>query len=328
MGYAFISYSTKNQSDADALRYLLVKKGVATWMAPYDIPVGAVYAEVVAHAIKECACFVLLLTDAAQNSHWVPKELERAVNYGKTILPIRLENTVLNEEFGLYIATTQIVSAQRVEENEEGIKKALARISALTTPKLLQEQVPKQTPSSSESHTSKQPTGSSIFLPKKQYVLQTILGILISCIVLLSLFVLCGIWFCIEEGFSSSDIEMLIFFGGIDLASIVSAHVIRKACKQATKYALLLHGIGAYSIDEIAAKTGNSSQETKKEISMLITRRYLHGIYIDHQTNEIVVTNSSTPASIHTIYVGAHLTYFGACFRMARWHHLSHYVPC
>ena len=44
MGYAFISYSTKNQSAADAMRALFNKHDIDTWMAPYDIPAGSEYA--------------------------------------------------------------------------------------------------------------------------------------------------------------------------------------------------------------------------------------------------------------------------------------------
>ena len=132
MGYAFISYSTKNQPDADALKQIFVKKGIRTWMAPGDIPVGSKYAQVINRAIKECDCFVLLLTDAAQNSPWVAKEVERAVNYGKTILPIKLENLVLNEEFEFYISTDQIVAVQKIDEDTDAINKILAGVMALT----------------------------------------------------------------------------------------------------------------------------------------------------------------------------------------------------
>lgn len=132
MGYAFISYSTKNQSDADALKQLFTKKGIRTWMAPNDIPIGSKYAQVINHAIKECACFVLLLTDAAQSSPWVAKEVERAVNYGKTILPIKLENLVLNEEFEFYISTDQIVAVQKIDEDAEELKKILIGVTAFT----------------------------------------------------------------------------------------------------------------------------------------------------------------------------------------------------
>ena len=40
MGYAFISYSTKNQATADALKHLFDKSGINSWMAVGDIPAG------------------------------------------------------------------------------------------------------------------------------------------------------------------------------------------------------------------------------------------------------------------------------------------------
>ena len=132
MGYAFISYSTKNQSDADALKQLLEKQGIRTWMAPGDIPAGSKYAQVINQAIKECSCFLLLLTDAAQNSVWVSKEVERAVHYGKTILPLKMEELVLNDEFEFYISTDQIVAVQRIDEKAESLQKVLTVVRALT----------------------------------------------------------------------------------------------------------------------------------------------------------------------------------------------------
>ena len=37
MGYAFISYSSKNQQLADATRQTLIESGIDIWMAPYEI---------------------------------------------------------------------------------------------------------------------------------------------------------------------------------------------------------------------------------------------------------------------------------------------------
>lgn len=43
MGYAFISYSSKNRTSADSLKELLKRNGISTWMAPGDIPTGDLY---------------------------------------------------------------------------------------------------------------------------------------------------------------------------------------------------------------------------------------------------------------------------------------------
>ena len=95
MGYAFISYSSKNQLMADAFRNLLNSKGIDTWMAPGDIPAGSSYMKEINNALKNCSCLVLLLSNAAQGSEWVIKEVERAVNYHKNIIPIKIEEVIL-----------------------------------------------------------------------------------------------------------------------------------------------------------------------------------------------------------------------------------------
>lgn len=125
MGYAFISYSTKNQVSADAMYMLLKKNELSAWMAPGDIPAGYKYADVINKAIKDCSCVVLLLSNASLNSVWVPKEVERAVNYRKPIIPVQLEDVILNDEFEMYISTDQIVAVQKFDESSDAVTKLL-----------------------------------------------------------------------------------------------------------------------------------------------------------------------------------------------------------
>lgn len=129
MGYVFISYSTANQRSADAFRNLFTKHGYSTWMAPYDIPPGRKYAEVINKAIKGCDCFALLLTNQSQDSIWVAKEVERAVHYRKLLIPISLENVVLNDEFEFYISTDQIVPVKTISADSAEIQKILQTLS-------------------------------------------------------------------------------------------------------------------------------------------------------------------------------------------------------
>ena len=130
MGYAFISYSTRDQVSADALRALLAKNGIQTWMAPYDIPIGSKYAQVISAALKGCACLVLVLTNDSQDSIWVGKEVERAIHYRKPVMPVQLGDVVLNDEFELYISTDQIIPVRRIEESNPDIQKILSAICA------------------------------------------------------------------------------------------------------------------------------------------------------------------------------------------------------
>ncbi len=129
MGYAFISYSTKNQSTADSLRVLLNSNGIDTWMAPYDIPVGSNYLKVLNKAIGECSCLVLLLTDHAQNSPWVPKEVATAITERKPIIPVQTENITLNDEFEILLSTNQIVAVQKIDTSDARMKHIINTIS-------------------------------------------------------------------------------------------------------------------------------------------------------------------------------------------------------
>lgn len=130
--YVFISYSNKNQLEADSVRHLFDNEGIDTWMAPWSIPAGSIYAKEINKAIKNCACFVLLLTEEAQNSIWVSKETERAVHYNKPIIPVQLGRVVLNDEFELYISTAQVIMISKIDIHIPEIEKLLNAAGAYT----------------------------------------------------------------------------------------------------------------------------------------------------------------------------------------------------
>lgn len=126
--YVFISYSTKNQESADTMRDILRKNGIKTWMAPGDIPAGNRYAKVINRALKDCSCLVLILSNDSQNSVWVSKEVERAINYHKPIVPVQIEDVVLNDEFELYISTDQIIVIQKLDMETQEMRRIISSL--------------------------------------------------------------------------------------------------------------------------------------------------------------------------------------------------------
>lgn len=132
MGYAFISYSSKNQTSADAMRALFKKHNIDTWMAPYDIPAGSEYAEVLYDALTGCSCLVLMLTDVSQNSQWVKKEVNIAITNGKTVIPVKLEDVELNSSMKLYLNDQQIVPVHVIEEKSIEIQNILHSVIGFT----------------------------------------------------------------------------------------------------------------------------------------------------------------------------------------------------
>ena len=128
----FISYSTKDQAQAETVRDILEKNGIPCWMAPRDIPGGSNYTKEIPVAIRSCQVFVLVLSDNAQSSPWVLKELDMAVNCGKVILPFMLEDCQLNDEFNFLLTGAQRYAAyqKKAEAMENLIKRILAVVDA------------------------------------------------------------------------------------------------------------------------------------------------------------------------------------------------------
>ncbi len=132
MGYAFISYSSMRSTEAAALYNLLKKNGIDAWMAPGDIPVGMLYPEVLNRAISNCSCFILLLTKETQTSNWVPKEVERAVSNGKPILPLKLEEVILTDQFILFLSSHQMLAVNPLDEKDEATRSVLKAVKSYT----------------------------------------------------------------------------------------------------------------------------------------------------------------------------------------------------
>lgn len=132
MGYVFISYSSKEQKQANFVCNLLREREIDYWIATEHILAGENYAKVIPSAIKKCSCVILLLSQASQQSDYVSNEIDRAINAKKPIFPIKLERCALNDEFDFYLCRCQIVNAFNIEEDAMPLDKILESIKVLT----------------------------------------------------------------------------------------------------------------------------------------------------------------------------------------------------
>lgn len=130
----FISYSTKDMPQAETVRDILEKNGIPCWMAPRDIPGGSNYAKEIPQAIRSCQVFLLILSENAQASNWVVKELDNAVNCCKIIIPLMLEDCPLNDEFNFLLTGAQRYAAYR--KSAEVLSTLVERIKAVTGAKV------------------------------------------------------------------------------------------------------------------------------------------------------------------------------------------------
>ena len=109
----FISYKTEEFDQALWVKNALEQNGISCWMAPMCIQGGSSYAEEIPAAIRQCKAFVLILSEKAQESKWVPRELDQAINGNKVVLPFMLEECPLKDDFSFYLTNVQRYEAFR-----------------------------------------------------------------------------------------------------------------------------------------------------------------------------------------------------------------------
>jgi hypothetical protein len=88
----FISYSNHDKPIADAVCAGLEQRGIRCWIAPRDILAGREWGHAIVEAISSARVMVLLLSANANKSPQIPKEVDRAVNKGVTVIPLRIED--------------------------------------------------------------------------------------------------------------------------------------------------------------------------------------------------------------------------------------------
>ena len=125
----FISYKAEEFDEASWVRQVLESHNISCWMAPSCIPGGSSYASEIPKAIKNCKVFVLILSSRSQASKWVSKEVDLAINYGKTVMPFMLENCDLKDDFNFYLTNVQRYAAY--ENKLQAAEKMLKEIQAV-----------------------------------------------------------------------------------------------------------------------------------------------------------------------------------------------------
>lgn len=108
---AFISYSSKDKTVADAVCARLEAAGIRCWIAPRDVLAGTSYGEAIIEAIHTAKIMVLVFSSNANTSGHIPKEVERAVSNGLTILPFRIEDVPPGKSLDYFIGSVHWLDA-------------------------------------------------------------------------------------------------------------------------------------------------------------------------------------------------------------------------
>ncbi|MDQ2693587.1 MAG: TIR domain-containing protein, partial [Chloroflexota bacterium] len=89
--HTFISYSRVNKSFALKLARELKEAGFPVWLDQLDIPAGARWDDEIEKALRECGIFLTILTPDSISSENAKDEIGYAIDHGKRILPVLLE---------------------------------------------------------------------------------------------------------------------------------------------------------------------------------------------------------------------------------------------
>jgi len=107
----FVSHSAKDKPTADAVCAVLESQGIRCWLAARDIIPGKDWGESIVEAIKGARVMVLVFSTDANNSPQIKREVERAVNKGIPIIPLRIEDVVPTASLEYFLSTPHWLDA-------------------------------------------------------------------------------------------------------------------------------------------------------------------------------------------------------------------------
>ena len=200
---AFISYSHVNRDFATKLAKGLKVAGYSVWFDQLDIPAGARWDDEVENALRECTIFMIILTPASIASENVKDEIGYAIDRGKRILPVLLENC----DIPLRLNRFQYVdfTTKSFEEGFESAKELLgglvdeasgsaAGMAPVIEVPVQSKPAPDKTKSASKAPSQKKPLSRAM-----------VIGIIILVVLVLAAII--GIWWGIENNSSNESSE-------------------------------------------------------------------------------------------------------------------------
>ena len=110
--YIFLSHASKEHAAAEELCRLLENGGHRCFLAPRDIRSGHEYAEEIIDGIERADVMVLLLSEAANSSPHVLREIERAVSKKIKIVVYQLEPVELSKSMEYFLMSHQWVNRE------------------------------------------------------------------------------------------------------------------------------------------------------------------------------------------------------------------------
>ena len=100
----FISHASQDAVLAASVCQGLERQGLRCWIAPRDIPAGQPWGASIVQGLDACPVMVLVLTQRANESRHVVREVERADGKLARIITVRTDNLVLNPSLEYFLS--------------------------------------------------------------------------------------------------------------------------------------------------------------------------------------------------------------------------------
>lgn len=139
MAKVFISYSKRDYicengeivpgNVIDIIIKELSDNRISYWIDRESLDPGVTYAEHIAKSIKDCDIFLFLSTENANTSEWTLREISTAIDFGKSILPVRIDHSPYADPVALYLSSVQYIDWQELGE-KESLRRIVSRIKS------------------------------------------------------------------------------------------------------------------------------------------------------------------------------------------------------
>jgi TIR domain len=128
----FISYPHENKAIADAACGTLEAAGMRCWIAPRDVKPSTDWAASIIDAIDSCRVMVLIFSAQTNKSKQVHREVQRAFDQDKPVLPFRIENMLPEKTLAYYTGPVHWLDAL-TPPLEQHLKTLTGSVRALLT---------------------------------------------------------------------------------------------------------------------------------------------------------------------------------------------------
>jgi hypothetical protein len=124
----FVSYRRADAAAADAVLQRLEAAGYGVWLDRSDIGGGSRWREAIEQALQQADAVIFLVSQRALESDEVYRELARAIELGKAIVPLRLDQVPLYGWFKEKLGALQHIEYDAHDPDEKWWNRLLAAL--------------------------------------------------------------------------------------------------------------------------------------------------------------------------------------------------------